>query len=201
MVKEKMKKEKTSMNKNEFRKQYKELRKKISEESLEDLSIEIANNLLKLPVWEFDNYHIFLPIPNKTEVNTEYILHILQGKDKSIIVPKAHIETGEMSHILLQDNTVLKPSNYNVPEPVSGIEIKPSQIDVVFIPLLAYDKNGNRLGYGKGFYDRFLAKCKPETIFIGLSLFKPEEAIPHEETDVPLHFCVSPKNVFRFKKT
>ena len=189
------------MNKNEFRKKYKKLRKQISEESLEDLSIEIANNLLKLPVWEYDNYHIFLPIPNKKEVNTEYILHVLQGKDKSIIVPKAHIETGEMSHILLQDNTVLKPSNYNVPEPVSGIEIQPSQIDVVFIPLLAYDKNGNRLGYGKGFYDRFLAKCNPETLFIGLSLFEPEEAIPFEETDVPLHFCVTPKNSFRFKKT
>ncbi|MFK5982991.1 MAG: 5-formyltetrahydrofolate cyclo-ligase [Flavobacteriaceae bacterium] len=193
------------MNKAGFRKKYKELRKQISEESLEDLSIKIANNALKLPPecsgWDFNNYHIFLPIHNKKEVNTEYILHILQGKDKSIIVPKAHIETGEMSHILLQDNTILKPSKYNVPEPVSGIEIQPSQIDVVFIPLLAYDKNGNRLGYGKGFYDRFLAKCKPETLFIGLSLFEPEEVIPFEETDVPLHFCVTPKNVFSFKKT
>jgi len=189
------------MNKQEFRKKYQLLREGISEEELEELSIDIANNALKLPVWEFDNYHIFLPIPNKKEVNTEYLLHILQGKDKSIIVPKALMETGEMTHILLQDNTVLKPSNYKVPEPVSGIEIQPSQIDVVFIPLLAYDKNGNRLGYGKGFYDRFLAKCKPETIFIGLSLFEPEEAIPFEETDIPLRFCVTPKNSFRFKKT
>ncbi|PHS65729.1 MAG: 5-formyltetrahydrofolate cyclo-ligase [Flavobacterium sp.] len=189
------------MNKKEFRKKYKELREQISEEELEDLSIEIANNALKLPIWDFDNYHIFLPIPNKKEVNTEYLLHILQGKDKSIIVPKVHIETGELSHILLQDNTLLKPSNYKVPEPVSGIEISPPQINVVFVPLLAYDKKGNRLGYGKGFYDRFLVKCKPETIFIGLSLFEPEDEIPIEETDVPLHFCVTPKNSFRFKKT
>jgi len=199
------KKEKTPMNKSEFRKKYKNLRKQISEESLEDLSIEIANNVLKLAaeysVWDFDNYHIFLPIPNKKGVNTEYLLHILQGKDKSIIIPKVHIETGELSHILLQDNTLLKSSNYNVPEPVSGIEIQPSQIDVVFVPLLTYDKNGNPLGYGKGFYDRFLAKCKPETIFIGLSFFETEEEIPFEETDVPLHFCVTPKNCFRFKKT
>lgn len=194
-------KEKIPMNKKEFRKKYKELREQISEEELEDLSIEIANNALKLPIWDFDNYHIFLPIPNKKEVNTEYLLHILQGKDKSIIVPKVHIETGELSHILLQDNTLLKPSNYKVPEPVSGIEISPPQINVVFVPLLAYDKKGNRLGYGKGFYDRFLVKCKPETIFIGLSLFEPEDEIPIEETDVPLHFCVTPKNSFRFKKT
>ena len=186
------------MNKSEFRQKYKSLREQTSEEELEDLSIEIANQALQIPVWNFNNYHIFLTIPNKKEVNTEYILHVLQGKDKSIIVPKAHIKTGEMSHVLLQDNTVLKPSNYHVPEPVSGIEILPSQIDVVFIPLLAYDKNGNRLGYGKGFYDRFLAKCKPETLFIGLSLFEPEDAIPFEETDIPIHFCVSPKKVFQF---
>ncbi len=189
------------MNKTKFRIKYKNLRKQISEDKLDDLSIEIANNVLKLLVWDKNNYHIFLPIPDKKEVNTEYILHILQGKDKSIIVPKAHIETGELSHILLQDNTLLKPSNYKVPEPVSGIEIQPSQIDVVFVPLLAYDKNGNRLGYGKGFYDRFLAKCNPETIFIGLSLFEPEDMIPIEETDVPLHFCVTPKNCFCFKNS
>lgn len=184
------------MNKSEFRIKYKNLRVQISEEDIEDLSIEIANQALQLPIWNFNNYHIFLPIPNKKEVNTEYILHVLQGKDKSIIVPKAHIETGEMSHILLQDNTVLKPSNYQVPEPVSGIEIAPSQIEVVFVPLLAYDKKGNRLGYGKGFYDRFLAQCQPEALFIGLSLFEPEENIPFEETDVPLHFCVTPKKVY-----
>jgi len=197
-----MKKEKIQMNKAEFRKKYKNLREQISEDTLEDLSIDIANNALKLPpecsVWEYNYYHIFLPIPTKKEVNTEYILHILQGKDKSIIVPKAHIETGEMSHILLQDNTVLKPSNYNVPEPVSGIEIQPSQIEVVFIPLLAYDKNGNRLGYGKGFYDRFLSTCNPKTIFIGLSLFEPEEKIPFTETDIPLHFCITPKKNLSF---
>ncbi len=196
-----MTKEKIPMNKKEFRIIYKNLREQISEEKLEDLSIEIANNALKLPIWNFNNYHIFLPIPNKKEVNTEYLLHILQGKDKSIIVPKAHIETGEMSHILLQDNTILKPSNYKVPEPVSGIEINPSQINVVFVPLLAYDKNGNRLGYGKGFYDRFLAKCNSETLFIGLSLFEPEETIPFEETDVPLQFCLTPKKVYSFKKS
>ncbi len=196
-----MTKEKIPMNKKEFRIIYKNLREQISEEELEDLSIEIANNALKLPIWNFNNYHIFLPIPNKKEVNTEYLLHILQGKDKSIIVPKAHIETGEMSHILLQDNTILKPSNYKVSEPVSGIEISPSQINVVFVPLLAYDKNGNRLGYGKGFYDRFLAKCNSETLFIGLSLFEPEETIPFEETDVPLQFCLTPKKVYSFKKS
>jgi 5-formyltetrahydrofolate cyclo-ligase len=188
------------MNKKEYRLKYKKLRSELPQEKIEQLSLQISNNALQLSVWNVDNYHIFLSISAKKEINTEYLLHILQGRDKSIIVPKAHIKTGEMTHILLQDSTVLKPSNYGVPEPVSGIEINPLQIDVVFVPLLAYDIKGNRLGYGKGFYDRFLNQCKPETIFIGLSFFEPEDIIPFEKTDILLHFCVTPYKIYNLKK-
>jgi len=125
-------------------------------------------------------------------------MHILQGRDKSIVVPKVSKGTSTMTHILLQDNTVLKPSDYGVPEPLSGFEINPLQIDVVFVPLLAFDVVGNRLGYGGGFYDRFLSQCKPEAIFIGLSYFEPEEKIPIALTDIPLHFCVTPNKVYKF---
>lgn len=186
------------MNKETYRKKYKSLRATISNETLETLSIDIANNSLKLPIWDFSNYHIFLPILDKKEVNTEFLLHILQGKDKSIMVPKVKNGHGEMTHILLQDNTPLKLSNYGVPEPISGIEIQPSQIDVVFIPLLAYDIKGNRLGYGKGFYDRFLDQCKPKTVLIGLSFFEPEQEIPNEKIDIPLNFCITPDKVYTF---
>mgnify|MGYP003632293976 CR=1 FL=1 len=185
------------MNKEAFRNKYKSLRSNTSDEALEDLSIDIANNSLKLPIWEYLNYHIFIPISNKKEIQTEHLLHILQGKDKNIIVPKVE-DSKEMSHILLQDHTVLKPSSYGVPEPVSGIEIQPSKIEVVFVPLLAYDSKGNRLGYGKGYYDRFLEKCNSEAIFIGLSLFEPELEIPFENTDIPLNFCITPKGIISF---
>jgi 5-formyltetrahydrofolate cyclo-ligase len=173
------------MDKNNFRKKYLSLRTGISDENLEDLSIAIANNSLKLP------------IINKKEINTEFILHILQGKDKSILVPKVK-NNKEMSHILLQDNTALKLSNYGIPEPISGIEILPSKIDVVFVPLLAYDVKGNRLGYGKGFYDRFLDKCNPKALLIGISLFEPELEIPNKKTDIPLNFCVTPTKIHTF---
>jgi len=189
------------MTKEEYRLKYKNLRTEISLDSLEELSIKIANNALQLPIWDFTNYHLFLSIAVKKEINTEYLLHILQGRDKTIIVPKVIIGNPNMDHLLLQDNTVLKISNYGVPEPVSGIEIQPSQIEVVFIPLLAYDEKGNRIGYGGGYYDRFLSKCNPETIFIGLSFFEPENMIPSEETDIPLHFCVTPNKIYNFKKT
>ncbi len=188
-------------DKKNLRLKYKNLRENLSEESIEAMSLQIANQALQLPIWNKTYYHIFLPISLKKEVNTEYLLHILQGKDKSIVIPKADFESGEMKHFLLQENTALKTSEYGIPEPVSGIEISPETLDVVFVPLLAYDQKGNRVGYGKGFYDRFLKKCSPHTVFIGLSFFEPEPEIFFEATDVPLNFCVSPKNILDFKKS
>ena len=189
------------MTKEEYRIKYKNLRAKLSDEDVEELSLKIANNALNLSIWNYSNYHIFLSISSNKEIDTEYLLHILQGRDKSIIVPKVTVGTPNMTHLLLQDNTALKISNYGVPEPVSGIEIQPSQIEVVFVPLLAFDKKGNRIGYGGGYYDRFLSKCKTEAIFIGLSFFEAEEKIPSEETDMPLHFCITPNKIYNFKKT
>lgn len=177
---------------------YKAKREKLTQDEIESLSLEIANQSLNLPIWDKTYFHIFLPISNKKEVNTEYLLHILQGRDKSIVVSKAHFETGEMSHILLQENTVLKNSSYGIPEPVDGIEIPPNKMEVVFVPLLAFDTHGNRIGYGKGFYDRFLRNCSEKCLFIGLSFFDPENNLITHQQDVPLHYCITPRKLHHF---
>ena len=186
------------MEKKELRKKYKRLRNTLSPEAVEECSIAIANQALKLPIWEKTYYHVFLSISEKKEVNTEFLLHILQGKDKSIGIPKADFKSFEMEHILLQENTPIKVSAYDIPEPVRGIAIPPQQFEVVFVPLLAFDINGNRVGYGKGFYDRFLAQCKPECLKIGVSFFEAEEKILNENIDFTLNYCVTPHNIYAF---
>ncbi|MGZ9677062.1 5-formyltetrahydrofolate cyclo-ligase [Flavobacterium sp. GNP001] len=187
------------MNKTTLRQKYKALRKPLSEEQLEEMSLAIANKVLQLPIWERTYFHVFLPIAEQNEVNTEFILHALAGNDKEIIVSKADFETRTMTHFLLTDNTKIKKNEYNIPEPVDGIEVPSHKIDVVFVPLLAYDKKGNRVGYGKGFYDKFLAECKPDVIKIGLSFFEPEEIIEDVfEGDVKLNYCVTPNQVHLF---
>jgi 5-formyltetrahydrofolate cyclo-ligase len=99
----------------------------------------------------------------------------------------------------LTDNTRIKKNAYNIPEPVDGIEVPSHKIDVVFVPLLAFDKKGHRVGYGKGFYDKFLSECKPDVIKIGLSFFDPEELITDVfEGDVKLDYCVTPNEVHSF---
>lgn len=186
-------------DKNTLRKKYSKLRKLLSNDEIEEKSLQIVNQALKLPIWNKTYYHIFLSIADKKEINTDYLMHILQGKDKSIVVAKADFSTGELTHFLLQENTALKLSEYGIPEPVSGIELPSDMMEVVFVPLLAFDFDGNRIGYGKGFYDRFLSECKENTLFIGLSFFAPEEEeIPYEDLDVPLHFCITPKRIYSF---
>lgn len=187
------------MNKTQLRKKYKALRNAFSPEVIEEKSLTIANNLLSLPIWDKTYYHLFLSIIEQKEVNTEYILQILFGKNKEVVLSKTHFPEIGMSHFLLTENTIIKKSNFNVPEPIDGIEVPVNKIDIVFVPLLAYDKTGNRVGYGKGYYDVFLAKCKPETIKIGLSFFPPEEIIfDTNPTDIKLDYCVTPAMVYSF---
>ena len=188
------------MTKAELRLKYKQLRKCLSDENVEQQSVEIANQLLNLPIWKLSHYHLFLSIVEKKEINTDFILHILQGKDKNVVVSKSDFSSNTMTHFLLMDNTIIKKNNYGIPEPVDGIEIETSKIDVVFIPLLAFDEQGNRVGYGKGFYDKFLSDCNPTTIKIGLSFFEAETELIDDvnENDVKLDYCVTPKSISAF---
>jgi 5-formyltetrahydrofolate cyclo-ligase len=188
------------ITKKELRSIYKALRQKLAEDEVEQKSLAIANRVLALPIWERQLYHVFLPISHHNEVNTEYLLHLLAGKDKEIAISKSDFETRQMKHFFLTDDTNFKVSPYGIPEPQNGHEVTISEIDVVFVPLLAFDESGNRIGYGKGFYDNFLATCDPATLKIGLSFFEAVE--PWEdvfESDVKLDYCVTPEKTYVFK--
>jgi len=187
--------------KNKLRKEYELKRNDLTQDQIEEFSLAIANRLLQLPIWDLEYYHLFLSIIEKKEINTEFILHILQGKDKNVILSKSNFSTRKLQNFLLTDNTVIKKNKWNIPEPVDGIEISSEKIEVVFVPLLAFDLNGHRLGYGKGFYDIFLASCKPDVLKVGVSFFEAENMIPELEiSDVALDYCVTPKKTYIFKK-
>jgi len=186
------------MLKKNLRFRYSQLRNDIAPQDLLNHSLSIANKTLELPIWSFDYYHIFLPIAQKKEIDTTFILSILQGKDKNVVLPIV-VSDHTLNHFLLTDSIKLQESKWGVPEPIDGVEIAPKKIDVVFLPLLAFDKKGNRVGYGKGFYDRFLNECSPVVLKIGLSLFEAEENITDiDEHDVRLDYCVTPIKTYKF---
>jgi 5-formyltetrahydrofolate cyclo-ligase len=190
------------MNKDEIRTIYKQKRHQLSDLLIEEKSIAIANQSLKLPVWDKTYFHLFLSIKQQKEVDTDLLLHVLQGKDKQVVVSKSDFKTYGLKHYLLTDSTALKVNRFGIPEPQEGLEVPVEKIEVVFVPLLAFDVAGQRIGYGQGFYDRFLKQCSEKTVCIGLSFFKPlEKKLQAEKHDIPLNYVLTPDEVYDFKLT
>ena len=186
------------MLKQDLRKKFQEKRDSLSPFFISEKSISIANNLLELPIWAYHYFHLFLSIEKKKELDTNPIITLLQARDKNIVIPKME-GPNSLTNYLLTDNTTLKVNPWGVPEPLDGIEVPENKLDVVFVPLLAFDGKGNRVGYGKGYYDTFLKKCNANVLKIGLSLFEAEAVITDTRTgDVPLNFCVTPEKIYKF---
>lgn len=186
------------MTKKQLRISYRNKRTLLDSALIQNYSIQIANKALQLPIWHFFYFHLFLTIDRNKEILTEPLLTILQGKDKNVVVPKM-VSNLQLEHFLLLDNTTLVPNALGIPEPTEGIAIAEEKLDVVFVPLLAFDKKGNRVGYGKGYYDAFLQKCRPDVIKIGLSFFEASEEIKDvNELDVPLDYCITPNTTYHF---
>ena len=184
--------------KSDLRLHYLKLRSKFTSEQINNFSIEIVNRCLELNLWNKSIYHLFMSSEQNNEIDTSILLSVLQGKDKQIVIPKI-LDHYELEHYLLADQTPLKRARWGILEPQSGIKINSNQIDVVFVPLLIFDLQGHRIGYGKGYYDRFLAKCRKETIKVGLSYFDPIERIediqPH---DIPMNFGITKDRIYKF---
>jgi len=187
------------MNKQELRKLYREKRQLLSEEEVEKTSTEVAHSFFKnIDLSNIENVHLFLPISHHKEFNTFIIVNEIWKKHPSIqlLVPK--VEGDSLKTHIYEFDTVLEKNALGIPEPKDSPEVLHDEIDLVIIPLLTFDKKGNRIGYGKGYYDKFLSSCRADVIKVGLSFFEPEEALPTDPFDVPLNFCVTPNKFYTF---
>ena len=187
------------MKKNDLRNLYLEKRKKLSVEKIEKLSIDICNQVFKHFDLKGSKLSLFLPIQSKNEVNTFHIWEKASHLESIITVPKSNFETHELNHFQLISKDQLLINKYGIPEPIYGKELDIKELNFVFTPLITVDKFGHRVGYGKGFYDRFLSKCNKDCLFIGLNLFENTDEIEDiNKNDIPLHFCVTPTQVLKF---
>ena len=190
------------MDKKAFRNAYMKNRRALHPDELEALSARIASKFFSLALDSVRYLHIYYPIPGKQEIDSLLISERIRKEKPHIqlVLPKSDLISCTLKHFCWNDHTQLAMNEWGITEPLSGEEVSPELLDLIVIPLLACDMEGNRLGYGKGFYDRFLATCRPEALKVGLSYFEPQEAtIPHEPHDIPLDVCVTPDRVWRFK--
>lgn len=143
----------------------------------------------------------YWPLEQQGEVNTLLFTHYLEHAIPNLQVafPVVEFESMEMTAILVNDETDFVENKFGIPEPEEGDKIAPEELDVVFVPLLCYDEQGYRVGYGKGFYDRFLSGCREDVIKVGFSYFHPIDKIEDKnQFDVPLNFCITPDKIYEF---
>lgn len=190
------------MQKQDLRKEFLQKRKILAKTEVEGFSRKIHDWFFRnIPVHAYAIIHTFLPIKHNNEVDTWLIIDTLQ-KDfaTDIVIPKSH-EDGTMTNYLLTKETIFEENKWKIPEPSHNSYLLSdiSKIDLVLIPLLCFDKKGYRVGYGKGYYDRFLADCHPDVLKIGLSFFEPVELIEDTDSfDVKMDYCITPNKIWSF---
>ncbi len=190
-----------SLTKQELRKVYRERRVGLSAEEFQALNERLVAQMGSLVLHPSCTVHLFLPIAGNKEPDTYAIANWLrqQYPGMRLVLPKTERTSHRMSHLVWDAETMLVPNHWGIPEPEAGIAVRPHDIDAVFLPLLAFDEYGHRVGYGKGFYDRFLAECRPTTKKIGLSLFEAVETIADVSThDVAMDQCITPTRIWTF---
>ena len=180
-----------------LRSHYKKKRLSLTKQEVDHLSQRVCKQLDKLNIWKLKHYHIFISISKYNELDTSYIINKLKSEQKIIIVPK--ISNNELFHVAINNETKFSLNEYGIKEPNDGNHFIIEKLDIIFIPLLAYDLEGHRVGYGMGYYDSFLKLTNKSSLKIGLSFFDPINKIQDiDDNDVRLDYCITPTQVHKF---
>jgi 5-formyltetrahydrofolate cyclo-ligase len=182
------------MKKQELRTLYKQKRMDLTARQIKGFQENIYRQIYSLDISEVENVHLFLSMPKFKEIDTAPLITYFRSKKKRIVVSKCNFRDHTLSHFYIEEDTVLVLNKFGVPEPVNADPALENDLDLIFIPMLISDDKKFRVGYGKGFYDRFLINCRKDAKFVGLNFFPPVTAIEDKnEFDIPLHQVICPK--------
>jgi 5-formyltetrahydrofolate cyclo-ligase len=188
------------MIKQEARVIYKEKRASLSLVDKNRFDDLLLINFQKLQLPHLLYVHTYIAATGKNEIETDHLLHFLEFRNPELklVIPK--MEKSTLVHIEYNEQTETTVNKWGIVEPVSGDPVSEELLDLILVPLLAFDEYGHRVGYGKGYYDKFLSKCRPNALKIGLSYFA---AIPQlddtEHFDIPLNYCITPHRNYEFR--
>ncbi|MCU0416956.1 MAG: 5-formyltetrahydrofolate cyclo-ligase [Cytophagaceae bacterium] len=190
------------MMKNEIRKRFKEQRALLSEEDRRLFSRLIAHLFVnEIPLSDVHCIHLFKTLDRLKEPITSFLYTEVMALYPSVKWCTSSIEKGSMEQqvVLFNEQTDWIQNQFGIEEPKNKIVIAPTEIDIVIVPLLAFDKNGHRVGYGKGYYDALLRMCRVDTLKIGISFYEAiEEEILVDAWDVALNSVITPQGIHRF---
>lgn len=158
-------------------------------------SMRIYTHLKELTVFRnAQTIHCYLSMNARGEVNTHPLIQDMLGACKKVVVPVTNFESGTLQHIHLENFNQLKKNKWGILEPEAGREVPLDQLNLVIVPMAGGDRQRNRLGYGKGFYDRFLSHVDCPTIGLLFETCLVDE-IPVESFDVVLDMIITEKQI------
>lgn len=186
-----------------LRKEYLQKREALSEQELHQFNIDLLNKFKTLSLTGLRFIHFFLPIKKFREPDTLPIIHWLlkEHPEIKVVLSRSNLDTNLMEHFIWDSDQELLTNRWGIQEPHQGEKVLSQQIDAVIVPLLVFDKEGNRVGFGKGFYDRFLSDCRDDCKKIGLSYFEPIRKIKDIDAyDVKLDLCITRSTIWHLKR-
>lgn len=183
-------------NKSELRKKLKEKLIELTNKQFETKSSLITNKILQLPIWKEANI-VGITLPIGKEVDTIPLIEQGWSENKTIAVPKTEAKLSQMDFYEINDFTKLEKSSFGILEPIISKTtlVEHTKIDLLIIPCLGFDEHLYRLGYGGGYYDRYLADFTGITCGIAFECQKIDQ-VPTERFDIPLHMIVTEEKVY-----
>jgi 5-formyltetrahydrofolate cyclo-ligase len=191
------------MKKEDLRFLFKQRRSELTDQMKLKLDDLLLIQFQKLPIDIPSNFMSYIIKEDSNEFDPQSIIDYCSFKNLDIEISfpvmLKNINSAEMNAVNATSETKFITNSYGIPEPAQGNEMSPEIIDIVIVPLICFDKTGNRVGYGKGYYDRFLKKCRKDCLKIGFSYFPPAESIEDiNEFDVPLDYGICPDAIHEF---
>jgi 5-formyltetrahydrofolate cyclo-ligase len=190
------------MKKAELRKFYLTKQKNLSPAERIEKSRAVAEHFFRFfDLTAIEYLHCFIPIEKFNEIETALIFQKiwLDFPNIKTLAPRVNFQTAEIENLKSTPETELIENSWQIAEPGGNELIETEKVDLVLAPLLCCDLEGSRVGYGKGFYDKFLRRSRPNCLKIGLSYFPPTAIISDvNEYDVKLDYCVTPEKIYKF---
>lgn len=178
------------MNKKELRKKILDLRSQLAADEVKTQSQTICTRVTEEKVYE-ETKNVCLYMPVRNEVDVSYLLTDARDSEKNVWLPK--VRDNDMEFCLYAENTELVSGAYGIPEPSSEYALEPDEGTLIIMPGAVFSCKGDRIGYGGGYYDRYLEKypmCKTIAVCYDFQLL---DDIPYEPHDIKPHRIISEK--------
>lgn len=176
----------------DLRQLFRNKRSKLSAQELSEASIQILEQIRTDKLIEGNLIMLYMSSQNHQELPTETLFSL--SDHYRVCVPKVINKNGVMEAVLWDKNMTVNTNEWGIKQPLSEAYISPENIDTVVVPLLCFDTAGHRVGFGKGYYDKFLERCSKEVKTVGLSYFEPIDIITDvETTERAFKYCSNTK--------